>query len=210
MMRNLVTSVLEHEQITTTVARAKELRRPLDKMITLGKRGDLSARRQALTFIKSKKAMQALFGQFAERYAERPGGYARLIRVGVRKGDGAEMAIVQLVGAPNDPFAAAEKPKARRGGGRGRKAAKDTDKAGKGKAAKAKAAEAAEQVEEEAAKPAEDNAAKAEAAEAAEQVEEEAVKPAEDNAAKAEAAEQVEEEAANPEQASEQPPDEEK
>ncbi len=110
MMRNLVTSILEHQQITCTVARAKELRKPLDKMITLGKRGDLHARRQALKFIKSKDAMSMLFGELAERYKERNGGYARIIRLGKRRlGDGAEMAIVQLLGSPQDVLSATKK-----------------------------------------------------------------------------------------------------
>jgi len=111
MMRNLVTSVLEHQQIKTTVARAKELRKPLDKMITLGKRGDLNARRQALRFVKSKAAMANLFGDLAERYKDRQGGFSRLIGLGPRRGDGAEMALVQLVGGPQDPFEAEKKPK---------------------------------------------------------------------------------------------------
>ena len=118
-MRNLVTSLLEHEQITTTVARAKEMRGPLDNMITLGKKGDLAARRRALGFVKTKKAMQMLFDELPERYAERPGGYSRIVRVGARKGDGASMALVQLVDAPNDALAHAEKPTSRRRGGQG-------------------------------------------------------------------------------------------
>lgn len=116
MMRNMVTSVLEHGRIRTTLARAKELRKPLDQMITLGKQGDLSARRRALRFIKSKAAMANLFGELAERYADRPGGYSRILRLGPRRGDGADMAVVILVGSENDPFADAAKPKRRRGG----------------------------------------------------------------------------------------------
>ena len=103
MMRNLVTSLLENEQITCTLARAKELRKPLDKMITLGKRGDLHARRQVLKFVKSKKAMSALFSELAERYQERDGGYSRIIKIATRRlGDGSQMAIVQLLDGPND------------------------------------------------------------------------------------------------------------
>ena len=117
MMRNLVTSLVEHEQVKTTLARAKEMRKPLDKMITLGKRGDLNARRQALTFIKSKAAMASLFGSLSERYQERNGGYSRILRLGPRRGDGAEMVLIMLVGSPNDPFAEEKKPH-RRGGGR--------------------------------------------------------------------------------------------
>jgi large subunit ribosomal protein L17 len=103
-MRNLVTSVLEHGRIQTTLAKAKELRKPLDHMITLGKRGDLHARRQALSFVKSKAAMANLFGDLATRYAERPGGYSRILTLGPRRGDAANMALVMLVGSEGDPF----------------------------------------------------------------------------------------------------------
>ena len=110
MMRNLVTSLLENEQITCTLTRAKELRKPLDKMITLGKRGDLHARRQALTFVKSKNAMSTLFGELAERYQERNGGYSRIIKIANRRlGDGAQMAIVQLLDGPNDVLSTLKK-----------------------------------------------------------------------------------------------------
>lgn len=118
MMRNMVTSILEHGRIATTVARAKEVRRPLDKMITLGKRGDLHARRRALRFIKSKEAMHNLFGDLAERYQDRAGGYTRIIKTGFRHGDGAPMALIQLVGAENDPFRTEAAPTRRRGKGK--------------------------------------------------------------------------------------------
>jgi large subunit ribosomal protein L17 len=116
LMRNAVTSILEHGQIRTTLAKAKELRSPLDKMITLGKRGDLSARRQALAFIKSKEAMKNLFGDLAERYKERGGGYTRILHLGPRRGDAAPMALMMLVDGPGDPFSdsAAKKAPARR------------------------------------------------------------------------------------------------
>ena len=115
MLRNIVTSLLEKEQIKTTVARAKEMRKPLDNMITLGKRGDLSARRKALGFVKSKEAMAKLFGELAERYKDRPGGFSRIMKLGPRRGDGAEMALILLVDKPDDPFAGESKPR-RRGG----------------------------------------------------------------------------------------------
>jgi large subunit ribosomal protein L17 len=103
MMRNMVTSILEHGQVTCTLARAKEVRQPLEKMITLGKRGDLHSRRMALRFVKSKLAMSQLFGELAERYQEREGGYCRIIRLAPRRlGDASEMAIVQLVGSEKD------------------------------------------------------------------------------------------------------------
>jgi large subunit ribosomal protein L17 len=111
IMRNAVTSVLEHEQIRTTLAKAKELRKPLDHMITLGKRGDLSARRQALSFVESKEAMKKLFGELAERYKERKGGFSRILPLGPRRGDGAPLAMMMLVDSPGDPFSEAKKPK---------------------------------------------------------------------------------------------------
>lgn len=117
MMRNMVTSILEHEQVKTTLARAKELRKPLDRMITFGKQGDLNARRRALGYVKSKAAIASLFGELAERYKDRNGGYTRIIRLGTRRGDGAEMVLMMLVGNPNDPFADEKKPR-RRGGGK--------------------------------------------------------------------------------------------
>ena len=94
MFRNLVTDLLGYEKITTTEAKAKEVRGLAEKMITLGKAGDLSSRRQALAFIMGKKVVDKLFNDLAPRYAERPGGYTRIIKLGTRLGDGA--AIVQL------------------------------------------------------------------------------------------------------------------
>jgi large subunit ribosomal protein L17 len=97
MLRNMVTSLLEHESIVTTDARAKALRTLADKMITLGKRGDLHARRQALSVIRSKDVTQSLFNDIAPRFAERTGGYTRVIKKGFRAGDGASMSIIELV-----------------------------------------------------------------------------------------------------------------
>lgn len=96
MIRNMVTSLLEHESITTTDARAKLLRSVADKMITLGKRGDLHARRQALEVIRSKRIAQRLFEDIAPRYAERDGGYVRVVKKGLRKGDMASLSVVEL------------------------------------------------------------------------------------------------------------------
>lgn len=98
MLRNIVTSLLEHERIVTTVPKAKEARRIAEKMITLGKRGDLHARRQALAYIRSKSVVAKLFDELGEQYADRQGGYTRIIRTGRRYGDAAPMAIVELVG----------------------------------------------------------------------------------------------------------------
>jgi len=97
MLRNLVTSLLDKEQITTTDARAKEVRKLAEKMITLGKRGDLHARRQAQSFIMEKDVVAKLFERVAPRFQERAGGYTRIIKVGSRLGDNAPMSILQLV-----------------------------------------------------------------------------------------------------------------
>lgn len=106
MLRNMVTSLLEHESITTTDARAKAVRSLADKMITLGKRGDLHARRQALQVIRSKKVAQTLFDEIAPRYANREGGYVRVIKKGFRPGDCAAVSLVELVEKkPGEPKA---------------------------------------------------------------------------------------------------------
>lgn len=97
MLRNMVTSLLEHERIVTTVPKAKEAGRVADKMITLGKRGDLHARRQALAYVRSDEVVDKLFTKLSEQYAERQGGYTRIIRTGQRVGDAAPMAILELV-----------------------------------------------------------------------------------------------------------------
>ncbi|MBP8644552.1 MAG: 50S ribosomal protein L17 [Syntrophobacteraceae bacterium] len=97
MFRNMVTSLLQHERICTTVQKAKELRRWADWMITLGKRGDLHARRQALATIRTKNVVHKLFTQLAPRYQNRPGGYTRIVKAGYRRGDAAPMCIVELM-----------------------------------------------------------------------------------------------------------------
>lgn len=97
MLRNMVTSLLEHESITTTDARAKALRSLVDKMITLGKRGDLHARRQALQVVRSKEVTKTLFEDIAPRFANREGGYCRVIKKGFRQGDRAPVSVVELV-----------------------------------------------------------------------------------------------------------------
>ena len=109
MMRNMVTSFFEHESITTTVTRAKELRKLVDKMITLGKRGDLHARRQALQVIRDPKVVAKLFEMIAPRYSERPGGYTRIIKLENRQGDNAPMSIIELVEEGFEPKQKAEK-----------------------------------------------------------------------------------------------------
>lgn len=97
MMRNMVTSFLQNEKITTTVTRAKELRKLAEKMITLGKRGDLHSRRQALRVIRDPQVVARLFEMIAPRFADRPGGYTRILRLENRLGDNAPMAIIELV-----------------------------------------------------------------------------------------------------------------
>jgi large subunit ribosomal protein L17 len=98
MLRNMVTSLFEHERIVTTVPRAKEAGRVAEKMITLAKRGDLHARRQALSYIRSKDIVAKLFDEIGGEYAGRKGGYTRIVRTGNRLGDAAPMAILELVG----------------------------------------------------------------------------------------------------------------
>lgn len=97
MLRNQVTSLLRNGKIETTVTRAKETQRIADKMITLGKRGDLHARRQVLAYIYDEDVVKKLFDEIAPKYAERNGGYTRVLKVGPRRGDAAEMAILELV-----------------------------------------------------------------------------------------------------------------
>lgn len=98
MFRNMVTSLFEHERIVTTTEKAKEARPIAEKMITLAKRGDLHARRQALSFIRSKDIVEKLFTEIKDNFEDRKGGYTRIIKTGVRKGDCASMAILELVG----------------------------------------------------------------------------------------------------------------
>lgn len=98
LLRNLVTSFLERERIRTTLAKAKTTRPLAEKMITLGKKDSLHARRQALRFIYKKEVVRKLFEEIAPRFTERPGGYTRIVKLGPRAGDGAEMAILEMVG----------------------------------------------------------------------------------------------------------------
>lgn len=97
VLRNSVTSLLAHERIKTTEGRAKEIKRLADKMITLGKQGDLHARRQVLSFLMDEGVVYKVFSELAVRYQERPGGYTRIVKSGFRKGDGAPMVILELV-----------------------------------------------------------------------------------------------------------------
>ncbi len=99
LLRNLVTSLILEERIETTVPKAKALRPLVEKMITLGKRGDLSARRQALAYLMTSAAVDKLFDTVAPRFGDREGGYLRIVRAGWRKGDGADTAFVELLGS---------------------------------------------------------------------------------------------------------------
>lgn len=97
MFANMAVSLLNHEQIKTTLPKAKELRRVADKMITLGKKGTLHSRRQAASFLRDDVAVVKLFSVLAERYQDRPGGYTRVLKAGFRHGDAAPMAVIELV-----------------------------------------------------------------------------------------------------------------
>ena len=99
MFANLALSLIEHEQIVTTLPKAKDLRPVVEKLITLGKRGDLHARRQVLKVLRDKTVVHTLFAEIGPRYANRPGGYTRITKIGPRKGDNAPMAIIELVEA---------------------------------------------------------------------------------------------------------------
>jgi len=113
LLRNLVTALFDHERIETTDAKARELKRVADKMITLGKRGDLHARRQALSVIQSREVTSKVFSDLAERFRTRPGGYTRVLKTRTRPGDDAPLSIVELVESKK----AAEKAASKGSGG---------------------------------------------------------------------------------------------
>jgi len=100
MFRNMVTSLFKHDRIQTTDVKAKELRRWVDKMITLAKRGDLHARRQALSVIREKDVVHKLFSEALTRFSNRQGGYTRVVKMGLRPGDAAQIALIELVDPP--------------------------------------------------------------------------------------------------------------
>ena len=102
LFRNLVGALIQRERISTTLAKAKELRGKVEKTITLGKKGTLHARRQAYKLAPQKENIQKVFGSLAERYAKRPGGYTRIIKIGPRRGDNAPMAYIELVDQKGD------------------------------------------------------------------------------------------------------------
>ncbi len=98
MLRNLVTSIILEDRVETTITKAKAARPHVEKLITLGKRGDLAARRQALAYLMTREAVSRLFETVAPRYGDREGGYLRIVRSGFQKGDGAEKAFVEMLG----------------------------------------------------------------------------------------------------------------
>lgn len=113
MLKNMVTSLLRHERITTTVPKAKEARKMAEHVITLGKRGGLNNVRMAQKTVKDRDVLKKIFGELKDRYAKRPGGYTRIMRAGFRKGDAADIAILELVDRPEAaPTTEAAAPKA--------------------------------------------------------------------------------------------------
>lgn len=111
MFRNMATSLFKHEQLETTDAKAKALRPIAEKMIGLAKRGDLHARRQALAYLTEKDVAHQLFGEIKDRYLNRQGGYVRIIKKGLRKGDGAPVSVVQLLPGDEDKKKGKQKAK---------------------------------------------------------------------------------------------------
>jgi large subunit ribosomal protein L17 len=109
LLRNLVTSVIVEDRVQTTVAKAKAVRPLIEKMITLGKKGDVHSRRQALAFLMTDTSVTRLFEVVAPRYGDRQGGYLRIVRAGFRKGDGGETAFIELLGAEKQLDAKREK-----------------------------------------------------------------------------------------------------
>ncbi|MFA6715407.1 MAG: 50S ribosomal protein L17 [Victivallales bacterium] len=155
MLANMVSSLIEHGEIKTTLTKAKEARRFADKMVTLGKKGDLHRRRLAVSRLRDKTAVKKLFDEIAPQYTERDGGYTRIIKIGRRSGDAAEMCILQFVES-DDAVKKSAKPKRD-------KAPKEAPKAEEAKEVKAEDAEKTEDIVEE---------VKAEEAETAEKAEE--------------------------------------
>jgi large subunit ribosomal protein L17 len=109
MFSNMAASLITHEQIKTTLPKAKDLRRVADKLITLAKRGDLHARRQAFAQLRDDAVVSKLFSTLAERYKERPGGYTRVLKAGFRHGDAAPMAVIELVDRDPEAKGAADR-----------------------------------------------------------------------------------------------------
>jgi large subunit ribosomal protein L17 len=117
LMRNLITALLREEKIRTTDPKAKELRRWVDRVITLGKQGTLHARRQVLSIVQDKAVVRKLFDTIGPRFKNRPGGYTRIVKIGIRRGDAAQMSVIELVASEKVKESAA-------GGGRRRRRAR--------------------------------------------------------------------------------------
>ncbi|TMA97910.1 MAG: 50S ribosomal protein L17 [Deltaproteobacteria bacterium] len=117
LMRNLITALLREEKIRTTDPKAKELRRWVDRVITLGKQGTLHARRQVLSIVQDKAVVRKLFDTIGPRFKDRPGGYTRIVKIGIRRGDAAQMSVIELVASENAKESVA-------GGGRRRRRAR--------------------------------------------------------------------------------------
>ena len=109
MLANMAASLIEHEQIITTLPKAKEMKPFMDKLVSLAKKGDLSARRQAIARVRDETAIRKLFDTFAKRYADRNGGYTRVLKAGFRHGDNAPMAVIELVDRDETARGAADK-----------------------------------------------------------------------------------------------------
>jgi len=139
MFRNMVTSLFDKERIRTTLNRAKEVRPIAERMITLGKRETLHARRQALAFVKDPAVVSKLFETLAPRFSNRQGGYTRIIRLGFRDGDGAQMAYLELIGSEFKPA----KKEEGKGSKKGSKEAAGSEKKEEGKGSKKESKEAA-------------------------------------------------------------------
>ena len=114
MFRNMVTSLLLHERVQTTDAKAKELRRWADRIVTLGKRGSLHARRQALAYVRDRNVVKKLFEEIAPRFRTRAGGYTRITKVGLRRGDAAPLSIIELTVRGDRVLSEAEKKRERK------------------------------------------------------------------------------------------------
>jgi large subunit ribosomal protein L17 len=143
LLRNLVTSLILEERIETTVPKAKAMRPNVEKMITLGKRGDLSARRRAAAYLMTSAAVDKLFDTIGPRFGDREGGYVRIVRTGWQKGDGAEKAFIELLGSEK----VLDEKRQKRAEGRAKRAA-ETKKAMEEADAQAKAEAGAEPAEE--------------------------------------------------------------
>jgi large subunit ribosomal protein L17 len=129
LMRNLITCLLRDEKIQTTDPKAKEVRRWVDRVITLGKRGSLHARRQALEIVRDKATVRKLFDTLAPRFKDRPGGYTRIVKIGRRRGDAAPISLIELVASAENAVEAPSGRRRRRS--RGRASAKEAGAQGK-------------------------------------------------------------------------------